>query len=473
MSTLMLDTMELATGKSTAAPDVDDSSNRKGTWVTASAHIITAVIGSGVLSLSWAIAQLGWIAGPIALLLYSVINWFTSTLLADCCRDPVSGRRFSCYMDAVKSNLGGINNKFCGIAQYANLVGVSIGYSITAAISMAAIKRSGCFHKHGHDAGCHVKNNMFMIIFGIIEIILSQIPNFNKLSGLSVVAAVMSFTYATIGLCLSIAKVAEGTHARTSLTGTTAGVDVTSAQKIWNCLEALGDIAFSYAFSTVLIEIQDTIKSSPPENEAMKKATSIGVSVTTMFYMSCGLLGYASFGNKAPGNFLTGFGFYDPYWLIDVANVSIIVHLIGAYQVFCQPIFKRVEDWCFNRWPNNSFIKEGRPINLPLCGVYHFSAFRLVWRTAYVIMTTIAAMILPFFNDILGLLGAASFWPLTVYFPIQMHIAREKIQPYSWKWIWLNVLVVVCLIISLLAAAGSIEGIVKDLRAFKPFTSVS
>ena len=50
-----------------------------------------------------------------------------------------------------------------------------------------------------------------MIIFGIIEIILSQIPDFNELSGLSVVAAVMSFTYSTIGLGLSIAKIAGET----------------------------------------------------------------------------------------------------------------------------------------------------------------------------------------------------------------------------------------------------------------------
>ena len=89
------------------------------------------------------------------------------------------------------------------------------------------------------------------------------------------------------------------------------------------------------------------------------------------------------------------------------------------------------------------------------------------------IITTVVAMIFPFFNDIVGLLGAISFWPLTVYFPIQMHIAREKIQPYSWKWIWLNVLLVVCLIISLLVAVGSIQGMVKDLQTFKPFTSVS
>ncbi|XP_039058600.1 amino acid permease 6-like [Hibiscus syriacus] len=466
--------MELETGKSTIASyDDDERSKRTGTWVSASAHIITAVIGSGLLSLSWGIAQLGWIAGPIALVMFSFITWFTSNLLVDCCRDPVCGTRLSCYMDAVKSNLGGINNKFCGIAQYVNLVGVTIGYSITSAISMAAIKRSGCFHKEGHAVGCHVKNNMFSIIFGIIEIILSQIPNFHELSWLSLVAAVMSFAYSCIGLGLSIARVAGGSRSRTSLMGTTIGVDVTDWEKVWNVFEALGDIAFAYSFSNVLIEIQDTLKSSPPENESMKKATSLGVSVTTMFYISCGVLGYAAFGNTAPGNFLTGFGFYEPYWLIDIANLCIIIHLVGAYQVFCQPIFKQVEDWCLNRWPNNNFIKGSRPIKLPLFGDSTFSTFRLVWRTAYVITTTMVAMLLPFFNGILGLLGAASFWPLTVYFPIQMHISRENIRLFCWKWIWLNVLVVACLIISVLAAAGSIAVIAKDLQTYKPFTSVS
>ncbi|KAK8479739.1 hypothetical protein V6N13_114935 [Hibiscus sabdariffa] len=231
--------MEIETGnckRTISSCDDDDSSNRTGTWVSASAHIITAVIGSGVLSLSWAIAQLGWIGGTIALVIFSVITWYTSALLADCCRDPVSGRRCSCYTDTVKSHLGGINIKFCGIAQYVNLVGVTIGYSITSAISMAAIKRSGCFHKKGHDAGCHVQNNMFIVIFGVIEIILSQIPNFHELSWLSVVAAVMSFAYSCIGLGLSIAKVVGGSHSTTSLTGTTVGVDVTGSQKIWNCI---------------------------------------------------------------------------------------------------------------------------------------------------------------------------------------------------------------------------------------------
>ena len=65
----------------------------------------------------------------------------------------------------------------------------------------------------------------------------------------------------------------------------------------------------------------------------MKKATATGIMASTVFYLLCGVLGYAAFGNDAPGNFLTGFGFYDPFWLIDIANICIVIHLLGAYQV--------------------------------------------------------------------------------------------------------------------------------------------
>jgi amino acid permease len=74
---------------------------------TASAHIITAVIGSGVLSLAWAIAQLGWVAGPAVMLLFSFVTYYTSALLADCYRsgDECTGKRNYTYMDAVNANL--------------------------------------------------------------------------------------------------------------------------------------------------------------------------------------------------------------------------------------------------------------------------------------------------------------------------------------------------------------------------------
>lgn len=71
-----------------------------------------------------------------------------------------------------------------------------------------AVKRSNCFHKNGHNVKCSTSNTPFMIIFACIQIVLSQIPNFHNLSWLSILAAVMSFSYASIGIGLSIAKVA-------------------------------------------------------------------------------------------------------------------------------------------------------------------------------------------------------------------------------------------------------------------------
>lgn len=80
----------------------------EGTALTASAHIITAVIGSGVLSLAWAIAQLGWAVGPAVLVAFSFITYMTSTFLADGYRspDPVTGKRNYTYMEVVRANLG-------------------------------------------------------------------------------------------------------------------------------------------------------------------------------------------------------------------------------------------------------------------------------------------------------------------------------------------------------------------------------
>ena len=53
-----------------------------------------------------------------------------------------------------------------------------------------------------------MSSNGYMITFGIIEVIFSQIPDFDQVWWLSIVAAVMSFTYSSVGLSLGVAKVA-------------------------------------------------------------------------------------------------------------------------------------------------------------------------------------------------------------------------------------------------------------------------
>ena len=51
-----------------------------------------------------------------------------------------------------------------------------------------------------------ISNNPFMLIFGGIQIVLSQIPDIDKLWLLSVLSATMSISYAIICVALSIGK---------------------------------------------------------------------------------------------------------------------------------------------------------------------------------------------------------------------------------------------------------------------------
>lgn len=197
----------------------------------------------------------------------------------------------------------------------------------------------------------------------------------------------------------------------------------------------------------------------------MKKANVISTCLATALYLLCGVFGYAALGNSSPGNILTGFGFYEPFWLINLANVFIVVHLLGAYQVVAQPVFNSVETWAGKKWPKSKFVHEEYTLRIgPIRFEMKVKFLRLVWRIVFVVMTTVVSMTFPFFNEVLGLLGAIAYWPLTVYFPVTMHISKEKISKRRLKWYGLQVLNLVCFVAALGAGCSSIQGIVKALR---------
>lgn len=89
-------------------------------------HIITGVIGAGVLSLAWATAELGWIAGPAALIVFAGVTLVSVFLLSDCYRfpDPDNGPlRLNSYSQAVKLHLGPLQNSY---SDFIPIVSVSV-----------------------------------------------------------------------------------------------------------------------------------------------------------------------------------------------------------------------------------------------------------------------------------------------------------------------------------------------------------
>ncbi|KAK9157048.1 hypothetical protein Scep_003622 [Stephania cephalantha] len=345
----------------------------------------------------------------------------------------------------------------CGGLQYLSMFVTGVAYVITTATCMRAIQKSNCYHREGSGASCAYGNTFYMLLFGSSQIFFSQIPAFHKMEWLSTLATIMSFFYASIGIGLGAAKVAANGWIKGSISGVPTH---TTPQKVWTVFQALGDIAFAYPYSLILIEIQDTLKSTPPESKTMKRASMFAILITTFFYLLCGGFGYAAFGDLTPGNLLTGFGFYEPYWLVDFANACVVVHLIGGYQVYSQPIFAFVEKFFAEKFPKSGFINNAYPIRVPLVPEFGITLFRICFRTAYVLATMGMALLFPYFNQILALLGALNFWPLAIYFPVEMYIVQKKIDRWTRRWVFLKGFSIACLFVSVVALVGCIEGLV-------------
>nr|KYP76241.1 putative amino acid permease 7 [Cajanus cajan] len=324
-------------------------------------------------------------------------------------------------MDAVRVNLGKEGERrtwLAGFLQFLVLYGTSCAYVLTTANSLRAILKANCYHKEGHQAPCSYGANLYMVLFGLVEIVMSFIPDLHDMLWVSVVAAIMSFTYSFIGLGLGIAKVIENRRI-------------------------------------------DTLRSHPPENRIMKKAFMVAIIMKTFFYLCCGCFGYAAFGNDTPGNLLIGFGFYEPYWLVAFANVCIILHLVGGYQIYSQPI--SVDRWCSRKIPNNRFVNKSYKVKLPLLSNFELNVFRFCFRTTYVISTTGIAILFPYFNQVLGVLGAINFWPLAIYFPVEMYLQQKKIGGWTRKWIVLiRMFSFVCFAVTVVGLVGSIQGIISE-----------
>ncbi|XP_022873377.1 probable amino acid permease 7 [Olea europaea var. sylvestris] len=431
---------------------------KKGNVWTALAHIITAVIGSGVLSLAWSMSQLGWIAGPLTMLAFSSVALTSVFCIWNCYKspDPDYGPvRNGSYLDAVRAILGKRNAWVCGIIVQLNFIKIGIVYTITSSISMRAIQRSNCYHSEGHKASCNYGITYYMLAFGIIQAIVSQIPDFQNTEWLSVIAAIMSFSYSIIGSALGLGKVIENGEIKGSIGGIPTS---TTAEKVWAISQALGDIAFAFPFSLIFLEIQDTLRPDPLERVIMKKASIMAVCVTTFFYLCCGGLGYAAFGNSTLGNLLTGFGFYEPYWLVDFANACVVLHLVGGYQVYTQPLFENTERWIIKKFPDRKILHEDyTPKQIPRL---RLNLLRLCFRTAYVALTTGFSTLFPYFNQVVGVAGAITFWPIVVYFPVEMYLVQKNIGPLTKKSIILRVYSFITLIVILYAFVGSVKGLI-------------
>ncbi|CAF1709129.1 unnamed protein product [Brassica oleracea var. botrytis] len=411
--------------------------SRPAKWWYSTFHTVTAMIGAGVLSLPYAMAYLGWGPGTIMLVLtwgLTLNTMWQMVQLHEC----VPGTRFDRYIDLGRYAFGPKLGPWIVLPQQLIVqVGCCIVYMVTG----------GKCLKQFVDVTCStctpVRPTYWILAFGGVHFLLSQLPNFNSVAGVSLAAAVMSLSYSTIAWAGSIA------HGR--LPDVSYGYKATSpSESTFRIFNALGQISFAFAGHAVALEIQATMPSTPerPSKVPMWQGVMGAYFVNAICYFPVALICYWAFGQDVDDNVLNNL--QRPAWLIASANLMVVVHVIGSYQVFAMPVFDLLERMMVNKF-----------------GFKHGVVLRFFTRTIYVAFTLFIGVSFPFFGDLLGFFGGFGFAPTSFFLPSIMWLIIKKPKRFSITWLvnWISIIVGV--FIMLASTIGGLRNIIADSSAYR------
>jgi amino acid permease len=109
--------------------------------------------------------------------------------------------------------------------------------------------------------------------------------------------------------------------------------DKSTADLVFGAFNALGSIAFAYAGHNVVLEIQASIPSTleRPSKVPMWRGCVLAYIIVAMCYFPVAFVGYWAYGNQVTDNIITYVA--KPKWVVAMANLMVVIHVIGSYQV--------------------------------------------------------------------------------------------------------------------------------------------
>eukprot|EP00250_Pteridium_aquilinum_P001400 c11596_g1_i1 orf=577-1980(+) len=421
----------------------------KGTWVHAGYHLTTSIAAPALLSLPFAFAGLGWTGGVLLLLLDAALSFYNYCLLSRVLEHLASiGRRHLRFRDLACDVLGRKWSLYTvAPVQFSVCFGAVIGCSVLGGQSMKLI------YSIYHDDGS-MKLYDFIIIFGLVMLLLSQLPSFHSLRYINLLSLLMCLGYSALAVGGSIYA---GRHHSTPKDYSLQGGSVS---KMFGVFNACAVIATTFG-NGIIPEIQATL--APPVSGKMFKGLCVCYTVVISTFFSVAVSGYWAFGNKSSGNLMSNFApsgqpALVPNWLNFLANMFILTQLFAVALVYSQPMFE---------------VLEGRASDGSV-GRFSFRNLlpRLLLRGTYIALATLISAMIPFFGDINGLIGAFGFLPLDFIFPVIFYNLVFKPSRRSLIF-WANTLIAsVSVLVCVLGSISAVRQIALDAKSYKLFANL-
>ncbi|CAI9289948.1 unnamed protein product [Lactuca saligna] len=422
----------------------------KGSWWHSGFHLTTSIVAPPLLSLPFAFASLGWTAGVLSLVVGAIVTFYSYNLISLVLEHHAElGNRHLRFRDMAYDILGPKWGKYyVGPIQFMVCYGAVVGNILLGGQCLKAIYI--LWNPNGT-----MKLYEFVIIFGILMLILAQIPSFHSLRHINLLSLILCLLYSACATAASIyiGSSSKGPHKNYSLSNN-------DETRIFGIFNAMAIIATTFG-NGIIPEIQATL--APPVKGKMFKGLCVCYAVVTVTFFSVAVSGYWAFGNEAGGLILNNFLNEDgnplvPRWFIMMTNIFTILQLSAVAVVYLQPTNEVLE----------------RAFSDPKSG--EFSARnvipRLVSRSMSVILATTIAAMLPFFGDINAMIGAFGFLPLDFVLPVVFFNLTFKPSKRS-PIFWLNsTIAVVFSAVGVTAAVAAVRQISLDAKTYKLFANV-
>ncbi|KAJ2480316.1 hypothetical protein IWW56_002508 [Coemansia sp. RSA 2131] len=376
---------------------VDGQAKRTGSSLGAYLNLICVVIGTGSLGLPKTFEQSGWI-GIILLVVCGFIGAFTGVLIVRCL-NMMDRRRERSFNQIGQSAFGMTGRLIIYALHMVYVVGAVGDYIIISGQSFDRIARN-----HGHDMGETVWKVICACPMWLACISLKQMSEAVVLSVLGFSTSLGAVSIGVVQALLNPYKSDttgdDAHHTATHVAANGSGVAI-----------ALATISFSFCAVAVMPSIEASMRRPKRWNAVVGSA----MGTVTSIYLIVGVIGYYAFGDQTKSPFFDN--------LPQNAATTAARILISLHVIFAAPIIA------------TSFVLElelALGITRERYGWWKELGLRAALRTVFFGAMTGVALGIPYFGDVMSLVGAFSTSLLLCVVPVGCYLKLRGWNQTNW-----------------------------------------
>ncbi|KAB5544060.1 hypothetical protein DKX38_012172 [Salix brachista] len=484
----------------------------RGSWLHCGYHLTTSIVAPSLLSLPYALSLMGWFPGVLCLILAALVTFYSYNLLSLVLEHHAQlGRRQLRFRVMAEDILGPAWGRyFVGPIQFGVCYGSVIACILLGGQSLKFIyllsTPKGSIQLYG-----------FVSIFGILMLVLAQIPSFHSLRHISLVSLVLALAYSA---CTTAGSVHIGNSKNAPPKD--YSIDGIMQNRVFGAFSAISIIATTYG-NGIIPEIQvffvPQATVAPPVEGKMFKGLLVCYAVIIMTFFSVAISGYWAFGNQTKGVILMNFVVDEkpslPTWVLLMTNVFTLLQ-VAAVSVFSYKNKVKPTSTYY------TFLAKHLSLQLQMGGLEHYfteiagvlnytsccdlirmprfvqvylqptndvferkfsdaksdqfsirnAVPRLVFRSLSVIIATAVAAMFPFFGDINAVIGAFGFIPLDFILPVIFYNVTFKPSKKGLMFWGNTAIAIICSAVGVLGAISSIRQIILDANTYSLFANV-